>query len=167
VRNLAQRSATAAKEIKTLIAESVDKVESGAKLVQQAGTTMDEVVTSFQQVASLVTEIAAASREQSSGIEQTTQAVSQMDEVTQQNAALVEEAAAAAESLEEQARGLVQTMSVFKLAEGSGRSLPAQSLRDATPRQLAGGGRPQARPGMAKKIAPPHLADAGEQWEEF
>jgi methyl-accepting chemotaxis protein len=118
VRNLAQRSATAAKEIKTLIAESVDKVESGARLVQQAGSTMDEVVTSFQQVASLVTEIASASREQSSGIEQTTQAVSQMDEVTQQNAALVEEAAAAAESLEEQARGLVQTVSMFKLAEG-------------------------------------------------
>ncbi|MDP1733932.1 MAG: methyl-accepting chemotaxis protein [Sulfuritalea sp.] len=167
VRNLAQRSATAAKEIKTLIAESVDKVESGAKLVQQAGTTMDEVVASFQQVASLVTEIASASREQSSGIEQTTQAVSQMDEVTQQNAALVEEAAAAAESLEEQARGLVQTMSVFKLAEGGGRSMPAPSLRDATPRQLAGGGRSPAKPGMAKKIAPPHLADAGEQWEEF
>jgi methyl-accepting chemotaxis protein len=167
VRNLAQRSATAAKEIKTLIAESVDKVESGAKLVQQAGTTMDEVVTSFQQVASLVTEIASASREQSSGIEQTTQAVSQMDEVTQQNAALVEEAAAAAESLEEQARGLVQTMSMFKLAEGSGGGLPAPVLRDATPRRL-GGGRPPAKPTSgSRKIAPPHLADAGEQWEEF
>jgi methyl-accepting chemotaxis protein len=165
VRNLAQRSATAAKEIKTLIAESVDKVESGAKLVQQAGTTMDEVVTSFQQVASLVTEIASASREQSSGIEQTTQAVSQMDEVTQQNAALVEEAAAAAESLEEQARGLVQTVSMFKLAEGGGRQLPAPALRDATPKQL-GAGRPQARP-SPKKIAPAHLADDGEQWEEF
>jgi methyl-accepting chemotaxis protein len=167
VRNLAQRSATAAKEIKTLIAESVDKVESGARLVQQAGSTMDEVVMSFQQVASLVTEIASASREQSSGIEQTTQAVSQMDEVTQQNAALVEEAAAAAESLEEQARGLVQTVSMFKLAEGSGRSLPAPALRDATPKQL-GASRPAARPGPApKKIAPPHLADDGEQWEEF
>jgi methyl-accepting chemotaxis protein len=166
VRNLAQRSATAAKEIKTLIAESVDKVESGARLVQQAGSTMDEVVTSFQQVASLVTEIASASREQSSGIEQTTQAVSQMDEVTQQNAALVEEAAAAAESLEEQARGLVQTVSMFKLAEGGGRTLPAPALRDATPKQL--GSRPAARPGPApKKIAPPHLADDGEQWEEF
>jgi methyl-accepting chemotaxis protein len=167
VRNLAQRSATAAKEIKTLIAESVDKVESGAKLVHEAGVTMDEVVTSFQQVASLVTEIASASREQSSGIEQTTQAVSQMDEVTQQNAALVEEAAAAAESLEEQARGLVQTVSMFKLAEGGGRSmLPATALRDATPRQL-GGGRQQGKPMGARKIAPPHLADAGEQWEEF
>ena len=166
VRNLAQRSATAAKEIKTLIAESVDKVESGARLVQTAGTTMDEVVTSFQQVASLVTEIAAASREQSSGIEQTTQAVSQMDEVTQQNAALVEEAAAAAESLEEQARGLVQTVSMFKLIEGGGRTMPSPVLRDATPRQLAGG-RQMSKPTGARKIAPPHLEDAGEKWEEF
>jgi methyl-accepting chemotaxis protein len=127
VRNLAQRSATAAKEIKTLIAESVDKVESGAKLVQEAGVTMDEVVASFQQVAGLVTEIASASKEQASGIEQTTQAVGQMDEVTQQNAALVEEAAAAAESLEEQARGLVQTVSMFKLAEGD--RLPVRPCR--------------------------------------
>jgi methyl-accepting chemotaxis protein len=90
-----------------------------------------------------------------------------MDEVTQQNAALVEEAAAAAESLEEQARGLVQTMSMFKLAEGSGGGLPAPVLRDATPRRLAGG-RPPAKPTSgSRKIAPPHLADAGEQWEEF
>jgi methyl-accepting chemotaxis protein len=90
-----------------------------------------------------------------------------MDEVTQQNAALVEEAAAAAESLEEQARGLVQTVSMFKLAEGGGRSLPAPALRDATPRKLSGG-KPAARPAAPqKKIAPAHLADAGEQWEEF
>ena len=169
VRNLAQRSATAAKEIKTLIAESVDKVESGAKLVQEAGVTMDEVVTSFQQVASLVTEIASASREQSSGIEQTTQAVSQMDEVTQQNAALVEEAAAAAESLEEQAHGLVQTVSMFRLAEGSTRNntavRPGPSLKDATPRQLPG--RSPARLPGGKKVASPHLAEPDENWEEF
>ncbi|MBK9349466.1 MAG: hypothetical protein IPN05_04395 [Sulfuritalea sp.] len=172
VRNLAQRSATAAKEIKTLIAESVDKVESGAKLVQEAGTTMDEVVASFQQVAGLVTEIASASKEQSSGIEQTTQAVGQMDEVTQQNAALVEEAAAAAESLEEQARGLVQTVSMFKLAEGAASShrstLPAPVLRDATPRQLPpASSRPAQRPSVGRKAPPPHLADSTEQWEEF
>jgi methyl-accepting chemotaxis protein len=171
VRNLAQRSATAAKEIKTLIAESVDKVESGAKLVQEAGVTMDEVVASFQQVAGLVTEIASASREQASGIEQTTQAVGQMDEVTQQNAALVEEAAAAAESLEEQARGLVQTVSMFKLAEGSSSrsTLPAPVLRDATPRQLPPGPRsaPRPAPSAGRKSPPPHLADATEQWEEF
>jgi methyl-accepting chemotaxis protein len=118
VRNLAQRSAQAAKEIKGLIAESVDKVEGGAKLVDQAGTTMDEVVVSFRQVANLVTEISNASREQSSGIELVTQAVRQMDEVTQQNAALVEQAAAAAESLEDQARGLAQAVGSFKLVDG-------------------------------------------------
>jgi methyl-accepting chemotaxis protein len=171
VRNLAQRSATAAKEIKTLIAESVDKVESGAKLVQEAGVTMDGVVASFQQVAALVTEIASASKEQSSGIEQTTQAVGQMDEVTQQNAALVEQAAAAAESLEEQARGLVQTVSMFKLAEGAGRSsLPAPVLRDATPRQLPNASRatsqPTSRP-AGRKVLPPNTTDSTEQWEEF
>lgn len=166
VRNLAQRSATAAKEIKTLIAESVDKVESGAKLVHQAGTTMDEVVVSFQQVARLVTDIASASREQSAGIEQTTLAVSQMDEVTQQNAALVEEAAAAAESLEEQARGLVETVNMFKLAEGdrrSRRSVPALPSA-AAPSQPAIGVI-KAKP--AAKAALPHLADAGDLWEEF
>jgi methyl-accepting chemotaxis protein len=172
VRNLAQRSATAAKEIKTLIAESVDKVESGAKLVQEAGTTMDAVVASFQQVAGLVTEIASASKEQSSGIEQTTQAVGQMDEVTQQNAALVEQAAAAAESLEDQARGLVQTVSMFKLDESGGRNLPARVLRDATPRQLppaSANARPAPRPASnsGRKSPPPHLSDSTEQWEEF
>ena len=162
VRNLAQRSATAAKEIKTLIAESVDKVEGGARLVSQAGTTMDEVVNSFQVVANLVTEITNASREQASGIEQITQAISQMDEVTQQNAALVEEAAAAAESLEEQARGLVQTVSMFKLAgEQSG-------VADA-PRLAAPAARPAkegSRPAAAKKI-PAAFADPDDEWEEF
>ena len=174
VRNLAQRSATAAKEIKALIAESVDKVESGAQLVNEAGNTMDEVVTSFQQVARLVMDITNASREQSSGIEQVTQAVSQMDEVTQQNAALVEEAAAAAESLEEQAHGLVQSVGMFKLAEGRSH-LPGPALRDVTPRQI-GDARPapvaptsapakMTRP--VKQIPPPHLSDDEEEWAEF
>ncbi|KAF0165561.1 MAG: methyl-accepting chemotaxis protein [Rhodocyclaceae bacterium] len=166
VRSLAARSAAAAKEIKGLIAESADKVDSGARLVREAGDTMDDVVTSFDLVASLVTEIAAASREQSGGIEQVTQAVAQMDEVTQQNAALVEQAAAAAESLEEQARGLVQTVSMFKLAEGGARMMPAPALRDVTPRQLVGG-RARAKPATPRKIALPPLADAGEEWEEF
>jgi methyl-accepting chemotaxis protein len=168
VRNLAQRSATAAKEIKALIAESVSKVESGAKLVGEAGSTMDGVVTSFKNVADLVTEISGASREQSSGIEQVTLAVSQMDEVTQQNAALVEQAAAAAESLEEQARGLVQAVGMFKLSAGS--HLPAPALRDVTPRQLEGkvsrGGTPE-RPMLTKKGPPAHLADDQDEWEEF
>jgi methyl-accepting chemotaxis protein len=174
VRNLAQRSATAAKEIKQLIAESVEKVDSGAKLVDQAGQTMDEVVTSFKQVANLVTEITNASREQSSGIEQVTQAVGQMDEVTQQNAALVEEAAAAAESLEEQARGLVQAVGMFKLVEGQAGSVQhGRDLRLTSPKPLAGGSKvgsggtaaPSKKP-MAK-LPPAAYADDGESWEEF
>ncbi|MTW20419.1 Cache 3/Cache 2 fusion domain-containing protein [Allochromatium palmeri] len=115
VRNLAQRSAQAAREIKTLIVGSVDQVDGGVNLAEQAGQTMTEIVDSFQQVTTLVTGIAVASREQSSGIEQISRAVTQMDEVTQQNAALVEEAAAAAESLEEQARSLARAVALFRL----------------------------------------------------
>jgi methyl-accepting chemotaxis protein len=117
VRSLAQRSAAAAKEIKGLISDSVERVESGNKLVDNAGRTMEEVVASIKKVAKIVTDISDASREQSQGIEQVSQAVSQMDEVTQQNAALVEEAAAAAESLEEQADALSNLVSVFKVSE--------------------------------------------------
>ncbi len=116
VRNLAQRSAGAAKEIKTLIGGSVETVRGGTRLVQDAGETMNEVVASFSKVATLVNEISHASREQSAGIEQVTLAVGQMDDVTQQNAALVEEAAAAAESLEEQAQALVEAVGLFRLA---------------------------------------------------
>ncbi|MFZ6707788.1 methyl-accepting chemotaxis protein [Undibacterium sp. TC9W] len=115
VRNLAQRSASAAKEIKSLISDSVDKVDQGSKLVDEAGKTMDEIVTSVQHVADIMSEITAASQEQSSGIEQVNLAITQMDEMTQQNAALVEQAAAAAESMEEQAVALAQAVSVFKL----------------------------------------------------
>lgn len=113
VRNLAQRSASAAKEIKTLITDSVDKVENGTRLVDRAGQTMSDVVRSIQRVAKLMSDIAEASLEQSAGIEQVGVAIAQMDEATQQNAALVEEAAAAAESLEVQARHLAETVSVF------------------------------------------------------
>ena len=116
VRNLAQRSAAAAKEIKGLIDDSVSKVAAGNKLVEQAGGTMQNVVSSVQTLARLMADISHASREQSSGIEQVGQAITQMDEVTQQNAALVEEAAAAAESLQEQAESLVRLVSVFRLA---------------------------------------------------
>jgi methyl-accepting chemotaxis protein len=174
VRNLAQRSATAAKEIKALIAESVDKVATGAQLVNEAGSTMDEVVSSFQQVARLVVDITNASREQASGIEQVTQAVSQMDEVTQQNAALVEEAAAAAESLEEQAQGLVQAVGMFKLDDNAvpESKLPGPAFRDATPRQLAGephAGRPIVERNIrsVRQIPPPHLPGDEEEWAEF
>lgn len=115
VRSLAQRSAAAAKEIKTLIGDSVEKVEDGSRLVNEAGKTMGEIVNSVRRVTDIMSEIAAASIEQSSGIEQVNQAINQMDEVTQQNAALVEEAAAAAESLEEQASMLAETIAHFQL----------------------------------------------------
>ena len=115
VRNLAQRAAVASGEIKSLIGDSVDKVEDGSKLVAQAGTTMKEIVNSIHTVTVLMSEISAASDEQTSGIEQVGQAISQMDDVTQQNAALVEQAAAAAESLEEQTQHLSGTVANFKL----------------------------------------------------
>jgi methyl-accepting chemotaxis protein len=115
VRNLAQRAAGAAKEIKALIGDSVDQVDAGTKLVEQAGTTMHAVLESIKRVTDTMTEISAASSEQTSGIEQINQAVTQMDMVTQQNAALVEEAAAAARALQEQADKLAQVVGVFKL----------------------------------------------------
>jgi|GEM_PF-1555876 len=115
VRNLAQRSAAAAKEIKVLIDNSVEKIALGTALVQQAGTTMSTLVDNVHQVTQIVGEIAVASREQSDGIEQVNQAIAQMDEVTQQNAALVEEAAAATASLQDQAGELAQTVSLFKI----------------------------------------------------
>ncbi|WP_215406042.1 methyl-accepting chemotaxis protein [Janthinobacterium sp. JC611] len=117
VRNLAQRSAAAAKEIKDLIVDSGSKVEAGSKLVDSAGATMQDIVVSVQQVADLMGEIASASQEQSQGIAQVNATVTQMDDATQQNAALVEEAAAAAQSLQDQAGRLAQVVSVFKLEE--------------------------------------------------
>ncbi|MBV2210051.1 MAG: MCP four helix bundle domain-containing protein [Thermomonas sp.] len=116
VRALAQRSASAAKEIKQLIEESVEKVADGSQLVHKAGATMTNIVTSVQRVTDIMADISAASQEQSSGIEQVNQTVTQMDETTQQNAALVEEATAAARSMEEQARQLVDAVAMFKLA---------------------------------------------------
>jgi len=121
VRNLAQRSAAAAKEIKTLIGDSVNIVDAGSKQVDQAGATMNEIVAAVKRVTDIMAEIAAASDEQSAGIEEVNQAIVQMDNVTQQNAALVEEAAAAAESMQEQANGLYVAVSVFKL-EADGES---------------------------------------------
>lgn len=115
VRNLAQRSSSAAKEIKALIEESAQGVHSGAKLVAEAGNTMAEVSQAIKRVTDLMSDIAEASHEQSSGIDQVNLAVSQMDEMTQQNAALVEQAAAAAHSLEEQSQGLRQVVSVFRI----------------------------------------------------
>ncbi|SFM39739.1 methyl-accepting chemotaxis protein [Rugamonas rubra] len=134
VRNLAQRSAAAAKEIKTLISDSVEQVDAGSKLVNQAGATMDEVVASVRRVSAVIGEISMASQEQTSGIEQINQAVTQMDTVTQQNAALVEEAAAAAASLQDQAGLLAQVVSTFRLNLAAVRpALPGQPRGSAAP----------------------------------
>jgi len=117
VRSLAQRSASAAKEIKELIADSVSKTAEGTRQVENAGSTMQDIVTSVKRVTDIIGEIAAASLEQSAGIEQVNEAIMKMDDVTQQNTALVEEAAAAAESLMEQAEELMNAVSVFTLDE--------------------------------------------------
>ncbi|MGE5652230.1 MAG: methyl-accepting chemotaxis protein [Bacillota bacterium] len=157
VRNLAQRSAGAAKEIKTLISDSVDKVDTGSALVNQAGATMDEIVNSVRQVAGLMGEIASASNEQSIGIGHVHAAISQMEQVTQQNAALVEQAAAASASMHEQADHLIHAVSVFKL-EGS------QSLRTVSATQPAGNGAlPSATVTSLLPVAPPRLAPAERQ----
>jgi methyl-accepting chemotaxis protein len=118
VRSLAGRSADAAKEIKSLIGASVQKVEIGARQVNEAGTSMDEIVAQVQQVSQLIGEISNATAEQSTGIGQVGEAVTQLDQVTQQNTALVEESAAAAERLKHQAAKLAEVVSVFKLANG-------------------------------------------------
>ena len=168
VRNLAQRSAAAAKEIKTLIGDSVDKVEEGSKQVAEAGRTMDEIVDSVKRVTDIMAEITAASQEQTSGIEQINQAITQMDQVTQQNAALVEEAAAAASSLQEQASGLSQVVSVFKVDGGHAPAAQPQRssvARPATPKQP-----PRARQAISapRKPASGDLAVAGGgSWETF
>jgi len=142
VRSLAQRSAAAAKEIKTLIGDSVEKVEEGSRQVADAGRTMDEIVGSVKRVTDIMGEISAASQEQTSGIEQINQAITQMDQVTQQNAALVEEASAAAQSLQEQAGSLSHIVSQFKLAQahnaGSGRASYALPSSES-PRGIAMG----------------------------
>ena len=185
VRNLAQRSAAAAKEIKTLIGDSVEKVEEGSKQVQEAGQTMDEIVDSVKRVTDIMAEIMAASQEQTQGIEQINQAITQMDQVTQQNAALVEEAAAAAQSLQEQAGALSQVVSVFRLDQAhqhqqfSQRDLArhaASSYQAAEPRQppaaMRGIAMPKPTPKRSQESLPPtrlaaaDLVGAGE-WKEF
>ena len=133
VRNLAQRSAGAAKEIKTLINDSVERVDAGNRLVAKAGTTMTEVVASIQRVTDIMGEITVASREQEVGIEQINQAVTEMDTVTQQNAALVEEAAAATGALEQQAAHLAQVVSVFKLDTGARNAPPVVAHSASSP----------------------------------
>jgi septal ring factor EnvC (AmiA/AmiB activator) len=151
VRNLAQRSAAAAKEIKQLIGDSVDKVGAGTKLVDEAGKTMEEIVSSVKRVTDIMSEITAASQEQSSGIEQVNQAITQMDEATQQNAALVEEAAAAAESMKDQAQSLAQVVAVFRLAQDEA---PTPAVTDRTEDAAANVARLAARKAPARPAMP-------------
>jgi methyl-accepting chemotaxis protein len=125
VRSLAQRSAEAAKEIKSLIGTSVDKVETGSKLVQDAGSTMDEIVASVQRVTDIIGEISAAALEQSQGIGQVNEAVTRLDQMTQQNAALVEESAAAAESLKDQAQRMTTVVAGYRLDDSGFAAVPA------------------------------------------
>jgi len=176
VRSLAQRSAAAAKEIKTLIGDSVEKVEEGSKQVAEAGRTMEEIVGSVKRVTDIMGEITAASQEQTSGIEQINQAITQMDQVTQQNAALVEEASAAAQSLQEQAGSLVQAVSVFKLdANAVATTRPGFTRITPIPKPTKPAPKPRARALPARRepgtgTAAPQLAmvsDAKGDWTEF
>lgn len=176
VRNLAQRSAAAAKEIKTLIGVSVEKVEIGTKLVGQAGVTIDEVVASVKHVTDIIAEISAASQEQSSGIEAVNNAIIEMDSMTQQNAALVEEAAAAAQSLQDQASELAKVVSIFKLNSGEQseyatrpvaapvrRVAPAPMVK-SKPKATSVKSLPSAKPAPKKAAA---SAASNDDWEEF
>ncbi len=187
VRSLAQRSAEAAREIKVLIGSSVDKVETGARLVQDAGSTMGEIVASVQRVSDVIGEISAASEEQSQGIAQVNGAVSNLDQMTQQNAALVEESAAAAESLKDQAQRLTAAMQVFRLS-GSGtamavpvapalRPTPVLAKPAATARPVALAPRPaaltrppevaQAAIAQARETSRPVAPPSNDDWESF
>jgi methyl-accepting chemotaxis protein len=168
VRNLAQRSASAAKEIKDLISTSVSKTAEGTRLVESAGSTMQEIVSSVQRVTDIMGEIAAASSEQSAGIDQVNTSITSMDEVTQQNAALVEQAAAAAESLVEQATSLMDTVGGFKL-QGMGQERRASNspMRKPSPvtRKPVQMSKPVAKSAPAKSMAKTGTDD--EAWEEF
>jgi methyl-accepting chemotaxis protein len=187
VRNLAQRSATAAKEIKDLINDSVEKVDTGSKLVDSSGKVLSEIVNSVKKISDIVAEIAAASQEQASGIEQVNKAVMQMDEMTQQNAALVEEAAAASKSMEEQAVNLADQIMFFQLADGgkavikdaprrhtpvNTTSLPKEKGNGVSQPQRKVVAVPKAAAGGGKSV-PGHLAskpgtgDSDKDWDEF
>ncbi len=190
VRALAGRSADAAKEIKQLIGVSVEKVEAGSQLVQNAGTTMQDIVQSVQRVTDMIGEVTAASTEQSAGIAQVNQAVGQLDQMTQQNAALVEESTAAAQSLREQAQQLAQAVSVFKVNDGGAgypssaapaarvsapapRPAPAPTVRAPVAKAAAPLSSPPPKPATAPKLAaapkpaPRAAAGSDDDWETF
>ncbi len=177
VRNLAGRSATAAKEIKALIQDSVDKVREGSQLVTQSGATLEQIVGAVKKVNDIVAEIAAASREQSTGIEQVNKAVMQMDEGTQQNAALVEQTSAASQSMADQARGLKASMQKYRVNAVAGAEAETEAAEtEAEPAAPAAERRKANRPWTAKRAAPAGKAaparrvandDAAAAWKEF
>jgi len=168
VRNLAQRSAEAAKEIKALITDSVGRVEQGTALVDQAGATMNEVVASIRRVTDIMGEISAASAEQSAGVAQVGEAITQMDQTTQQNAALVEEMAAAAASLNTQAQELVQAVAVFRLAgHEAQRPAVARTVAPAVAKTALASPPAAATPSTAAANLPAAKGSAGDDWESF
>jgi methyl-accepting chemotaxis protein len=169
VRNLAQRSAAAAKEIKTLIGESVSSVDQGAKLVRDSGHIINDVVVSVQQVSELISEIAVASREQSSGVEEMNRALIQLESVTQQNAALVEQAAASALTFQDEARRLFELVDRFELDDDADEAVPIARAAPAP----SSSSQPEAIPKADKPRAgiayqrPGKGGDDGEEWQEF
>ncbi len=165
VRSLAGRSADAAKEIKSLITASVERVEQGTALVDQAGVTMTEVVSAIKRVTDIMGEISAASTEQSAGVAQVGEAITQMDQVTQQNAALVEESAAAAESLKGQAQQLVQAVAVFKLGNDTENHAAAPVAITAVPPKSRAGAERRG-PNRAKNVTRPNFGAKAEATEE-
>uniref|UniRef100_UPI0030C8A24C methyl-accepting chemotaxis protein n=1 Tax=Xanthomonas citri TaxID=346 RepID=UPI0030C8A24C len=171
VRTLAQRSSGAAKEIKDLIDDSVQRVAEGSVLVHSAGTTMGEIVASVQRVTDIMGEISAASQEQSAGIEQVNQTVTSMDETTQQNAALVEEATAAARAMEEQAQQLTEAVALFRLSADAGamtRTTPA--VRQIAAKRPVAVNKPTIKPHVARPTARPTVASVASEasnWAEF
>jgi methyl-accepting chemotaxis protein len=174
VRNLAQRSASAAKEIKELISDSVSKTAAGTQQVENAGNTMHEIVSSVKRVTDIIAEIAAASSEQSAGIEQVNEAIMKMDDVTQQNTALVEEAAAAAESMMEQADELMNAVSVFQLEGHASSKRSATVERRVTPNAMRSSSshaapRSPAKPAAQKpaKVVAIKSGTDDNDWEEF
>jgi len=166
VRNLAQRSALAAKEIKTLIHDSVENVERGSRLVNIAGETMNEVLASVQKVSDVISEITAATGEQSSGIEQVNLAIIEMDNATQQNAALVEQAAAAAAAMEEQASQLLSAVSIFELS-GTSQHSAAAAPAPKPAAHKAPASNPARKISPVKQISRKQSQTTNDQWEEF
>ena len=167
VRNLAQRSASAAKEIKELITDSVNKTAEGTQQVENAGHTMQEIVTSVKRVSDIIGEIAAASQEQSAGIEQVNEAIMKMDDVTQQNTALVEEAAAAAESMLEQADELMNAVSVFQLDNETPQRRTTTERRSKPNPMRANTARLKSVPAKTVKVATVKTGTDDGEWEEF